>query len=131
MSFAQVDQDPLGKQGARISQTHQPAGGMAEIWTRQLVNHEYAILFFNRNNSAPLDITCDATCLDSMGFKPGEFNARDLNRHADIDLSVDKSEDTADSGSARAHSRHGVSQLGVQWLEKDNSVMMRLTPKSC
>lgn len=81
---------------------------MAEIWTRQLVNHEYAILFFNRNNSVPLDITCDAACLDSMGFKPGEFHARDLNQHADIDLK----------------------QLGVQRLEKDNSVMMRLTPNS-
>ena len=94
------------------------------------MNHEYAILFFNRNNSAPLDITCDAACLDSMGFKPGEFNARDLNQHADIALSFDKSEDTADSGDARLQSRHSVSQLGVQGLEKDNSVMMRLTPKS-
>lgn len=98
---------------------------MAEIWTRQLVNHEYAILFFNRNNSAPLDIACDTACLDSMGFKPGEFDARDLNRHADIKLHFNEITDALASGDAR-----GVTHLGVQGLEKDDSVMMRLTPKS-
>ena len=44
----------LGKQGKRLSQAKQPAGGMAEVWTRQLAEGDWAILFFNRNNSAPL-----------------------------------------------------------------------------
>lgn len=103
---------------------------MAEIWTRQLVNHEWAILFFNRNNSAPLDITCDVACLYSMGLKSGEFTARDLNHHADIDLN--KSNHAY--GDASEHESDATSMptttLGVEGLGKDDSVMMRLSPKT-
>ena len=131
-----MDQDPLGKQGLRISQTKQPAGGMAEVWTRQLVNHEWAILFFNRNNSAPLDIACDDACLGSMGLKPGEFTARNLNTHADIEMHFENNNQRASGGSARTllagddNTRgHRMSDLVVRGVEKDDSVMMRLTPK--
>jgi hypothetical protein len=83
---------------------------MSEIWTRKLINHEWAILFFNRNNTAPLYITCDETCLSSMGLKAGGFTARNLNSHTGGVNLID-------------------GPLGVQALPKDDSVMMRLTPK--
>lgn len=106
-----VDQDPLGKQGKRHSQTRAPGGGMAEVWTRQLAGSEWAILFFNRNHSAALDITCDGSCLASMGLKAGGFTARDLNSHAAVPIAAN-------------------APFGVKGLAKDDSVMMRLAPKS-
>ena len=105
-----VDQDALGKQGKRLSQAKQPAGGMAEVWTRQLAEGDWAILFFNRNNSAPLDIACDGACLASMGLKAGGFAARNLNSHAAVPLAE-------------------AAPLAVSGLARDDSVMMRLTPK--
>ena len=185
VNVMQVDQDPLGKQGKRLSQTETEsttsssdgtetvAAAAAEIWTRQLANHEWAILFFNRNTSAAIDITCDAACLGSMGLKSGGFTARDLNRHAEVSITSttnavddDLSTTAAAAAAAGAAASEGVGQeegsgggggggsgsagyvvsyvdvdvnvgggggggsLGVKGLAKDDSVMMRLTPKA-
>jgi hypothetical protein len=83
---------------------------MAEIWTRELADHEWAILFFNRNNTAPLDLTCDGACLASMGLTAGEFIARNLNSHAAVPMAA-------------------TVPLGVTSLPRDDSVMFLLTPK--
>jgi hypothetical protein len=181
VNVMQVDQDPLGKQGKRLSQTKTEsttsssdgtetvAAAAAEIWTRQLANHEWAILFFNRNTSAAIDITCDAACLRSMGLKSGGFTARDLNRHADVSITSTANavdDDLSTTAAAGAAASEGVGQeegsggggvggsgsagyvvsyvdvdvnagggggggsLGVKGLAKDDSVMMRLTPKA-
>ncbi len=63
-----IDQDPLGKQGDRVSET-----GPIEIWSKPLKGGEKAVGLFNRGESA-LPVTLR---LSDVGFAAGA-NARDI-----------------------------------------------------
>jgi alpha-galactosidase len=69
-----VDQDPLGKQGDRVS-----ADGMAEIWARPLAGGGKAVGIFNRDDQQKTV----KLRLDSVGFT-GSVTVRDLWQHKDL-----------------------------------------------
>ncbi len=71
-----VDQDPLGKQGDRVSAT-----GPVEIWARPLADGTKAVGIFNRNPEARL-ATLD---FRSLGISGGG-RLRDLWEHKDLGL---------------------------------------------
>jgi alpha-galactosidase len=62
-----IDQDPLGKQGDRVS-----AVGPVEIWAKPLKGGDKAIGLFNRDDT-PLPVTLK---LSDVGF--GSAKARDI-----------------------------------------------------
>jgi alpha-galactosidase len=63
-----IDQDPLGKQGDRVSEV-----GPVEIWSKPLKGGDKAVALFNRNDT-PLPITLK---LSDVGFSSGA-KARDI-----------------------------------------------------
>jgi alpha-galactosidase len=63
-----IDQDPLGKQGDRVS-----AVGPVEIWSKPLQGGAKAVALFNRDDTA-LPVTLN---LSDVGFKGGA-NAKDI-----------------------------------------------------
>jgi alpha-galactosidase len=71
-----IDQDPLGKQGDRVSEV-----GPVEIWAKPLKGGAKAIGLFNRNDSAlPITLT-----LSEVGFSAGAkahdvWQAKDLGK---------------------------------------------------
>ena len=91
-----IDQDPLGKQGQRLSQS-----GEQEIWTKPLDGGAVAVALFNRGD-APAKMTLKIADL-KMSLK-GE--ARDLWAHSDV--KVQNGEYSA------SVPRHGVVLLRVR-----------------
>ncbi|GAM23916.1 hypothetical protein SAMD00019534_070910 [Acytostelium subglobosum LB1] len=71
-----VDQDPLGIQGTRVYQS-----GTNEIWLRQLVNDELAVVLFNRG-SATSTITLTSSIINVPSNQ--KYLARDLWRHGSV-----------------------------------------------
>jgi alpha-galactosidase len=71
-----IDQDPLGRQGDRVS-----ALGPFEIWQRQLANGDLAVAMFNRGESAN-QITLK---LADLGL-PTTMRARELWNHSDFTI---------------------------------------------
>jgi alpha-galactosidase len=69
-----IDQDPLGKQGDRVS-----AVGPMEIWAKPLKNGEKAVALFNREDT-PLPMTLK---LSEVGFAGGA-RARDIWQAKDL-----------------------------------------------
>jgi alpha-galactosidase len=69
-----VDQDPLGKQGDRVSAT-----GMVEIWSKPLTGGAMAVALFNRDDGAK-NITLE---FSSLGLT-GNVKVRDLWQHKDL-----------------------------------------------
>jgi alpha-galactosidase len=75
-----VNQDPLGKQGARVT----PWGNDATVLVRELADGEFAVAFFNQGN-VPRDIR---TKLNP--FSPFvSFEVTDLYRHKNFGLITD------------------------------------------
>ena len=70
-----IDQDPLGQQGTRASQS-----GDQEIWTRKLAGDAYAVAVFNRG-AAPAAATIRWAAL---GIDPRGAVVRDLWAHAEV-----------------------------------------------
>jgi alpha-galactosidase len=62
-----VDQDALGKQGARISggDMHGPSGDTKNVWARQLSDGTWAAVFVN-NANVTADVVCDTKCFAQM-----------------------------------------------------------------
>jgi alpha-N-acetylgalactosaminidase len=75
-----VDQDPLGKQGSRITAW----GNDATVWVRELVNGEYAVALFNRGDS-----TRDIRVAFSAFTTIRTFKVRDLFTHTDMGTFTD------------------------------------------
>jgi alpha-galactosidase len=75
-----VDQDPLGKQGVRISKD-----GELEVWAKPLADGSYAIGLFNRG-AAAAKVTATWT---GVGLQPGSHAVRDLWKHQDVGTVVD------------------------------------------
>ena len=74
-----VDQDPLGKQGDRVSAT-----GPFEIWMKPLRGADRAVALFNRSGySYPITVR-----LPQVGFD-GPVHARDLWTHKDLGIVQD------------------------------------------
>jgi alpha-galactosidase len=84
-----VDQDSLGRQGVRLTT------GNSEIWVRKLssttaakTDTNYAVLFFNRNNSAPVSMSVTAAQIASAvggGITNGKvYKVRNLWTHQDL-----------------------------------------------
>jgi len=69
-----IDQDKLGKQGARVGQE-----GTVEVWAKPLADGGHAVGLFNRGD-APAKVTAKWT---DIGIK-GAHNVRDLWKHADL-----------------------------------------------
>ncbi len=69
-----IDQDPLGKQGDRVS-----AQGPLEIWTRTLADGSKAVGLFNRHPQ-PLTIHLD---FPQVGFN-GKVKVRDIWQAKDL-----------------------------------------------
>jgi alpha-galactosidase len=69
-----IDQDPLGKQGDRVS-----AVGPVEIWAKPLKGGDKAVGLFNRDDS-PLPVTVK---LSDVGFAAGA-KARDIWQAKDL-----------------------------------------------
>ena len=72
-----VDQDPLGIQGYRVTDSENDA----QVWVRELSNGEWAIALMNRSDS-PLDITAEF----STFCKVQSFALRDLFLHKDLGI---------------------------------------------
>ena len=68
-----VDQDPLGRQGTRVSRQ-----GDAEVWARQLADGGYAVGLFNRG-AAEAKVTAQWSDIGISGARA----VRDLWAHAD------------------------------------------------
>lgn len=83
-----VNQDKLGKQGARVWQS-----GEQEVWTRSLKDGAVAVAFFNRSNAAAM-ITIKPADLKLSG----KWKARDLWTHQNVSWS-----ETEYSASVPAH----------------------------
>jgi alpha-galactosidase len=88
-----IDQDPLGKPGYRISKT-----GDLEVWKRELEDGSVAVGLFNRGEE-PATVSVDWNVLGLNGRQ----NVRDLWRQQDIG--------TFDTGFAGEVGRHGVMML--------------------
>jgi alpha-galactosidase len=79
-----VDQDSLGKQGRRV------VTGATEAWVKLLTSNdraEYALLFFNRKNSAAAMISVSTAQIATAGgdIAAGKvFSVRDVWNHADL-----------------------------------------------
>jgi alpha-galactosidase len=71
-----IDQDPLGKQGDRVS-----AVGPVEVWSKPLQGGAEAVGLFNRDDS-PLPVTVK---LSDLGFADGA-NARDVWQAKDLGM---------------------------------------------
>jgi alpha-galactosidase len=65
-----IDQDPLGKQGRRVS-----AGDGREIWVKDLADDNKAVLILNTANEAA---TIHLKWSDTDGVKATRYNVRDL-----------------------------------------------------
>ncbi len=76
----EVDQDPLGKPGHRVSKA-----GDAEVWARQMEDGSYAVGLFNRNKNA-VNVTADWT---DIGLN-GRQRVRDLWRQKEMGEFKDK-----------------------------------------
>jgi alpha-N-acetylgalactosaminidase len=90
-----VDQDPLGKQGTRIT----PWGNDATVWVRQLQDGEFAVALFNRGEAArdivarfssftsvtTFSIT-DLYAHQNLGTFTGSFTARAVAAHDTVML---------------------------------------------
>jgi alpha-galactosidase len=72
-----VDQDPLGKQGTRVSQT-----GDQEVWVKELSDGAKAVALFNRAQG-PAKVTAKWS---ELGFPNPPDHARDLWLHRDVTL---------------------------------------------
>jgi alpha-galactosidase len=70
-----IDQDPLGKQGTRLSRS-----GDSEIWVRDLANGDRAVGLFNRG----ADATTMTLKWSELGLKGSPKRARDLWAHQDV-----------------------------------------------
>lgn len=70
-----IDQDPLGKQGKRIS----PKGNVANVWVRELEGGAWCVALLNLDDK-PLSITA----VFSDFTKETSFNVRDLWAHEDL-----------------------------------------------
>jgi len=77
-----IDQDPLGKQGARVAKS-----GDTEVWARPLKGGDYAVALFNRGEQAQKI----AALWQDVGAK-GEFKIRDLWAHAERGTSSNRFE---------------------------------------
>ena len=75
-----VDQDPLGKQGVRVSKD-----GDLEVWAKALADGGYAVGLFNRGGSAA-KVTA---AWNGIGLQPGSHAVRDLWKHQDAGTAVD------------------------------------------
>jgi alpha-galactosidase len=79
-----IDQDSLGKQGRRV------VSGNSEVWSRLLkstTNSEYAVLLFNRNNSAAATISATTAQIMTVGgsMATGKvYTVRDVWSHANL-----------------------------------------------
>jgi alpha-galactosidase len=71
-----VDQDPLGKQGARVKDW----GFGREVWARPLKGGDWAVCLFNRSHQTQ-DIVVR---WEDLGLKPGKALVRDLWEHRDL-----------------------------------------------
>jgi alpha-galactosidase len=91
-----LDQDPLGKQGVRVSKD-----GDQEVWAKALADGGYAVALFNRGTAAA-KVTA---ALNRIGLQPGSHAVRDLWKHEDVGTAVD-------SYSAEVPS-HGVALVKV------------------
>jgi alpha-galactosidase len=69
-----IDQDPLGKQGDRVSEV-----GPVEIWAKSLKGGDKAVGLFNRDDT-PLPVTLK---LSDVGFG-GSVKARDIWQAKDL-----------------------------------------------
>jgi len=70
-----VDQDALGKQGSRVSQS-----GDLEVWARPLADGSRAVALFNRGaDAAPLTLSWSG-----VGFASTPSKVRDLWEHTDL-----------------------------------------------
>jgi len=68
-----VNQDPLGRQGGRMS----GAAGQAQVWIRQLFDSSFAVVVWNDTPSV-VDVNVD------LGFASGTAMVRDLFAHKDL-----------------------------------------------
>jgi alpha-galactosidase len=91
-----VDQDPLGKPGFRVSKN-----GDAEVWKRQLEDGSYAVGLFNRGENE-INVTAD---WKDLGIS-GDQTVRDIWRQKDIGRFTDKYTGTV--------GRHGVIMLRIR-----------------
>jgi alpha-galactosidase len=79
-----IDQDSLGKQGQRV------VSGNTEVWVKLLkstTNSEYAVCFFNRNNTAATTISATTAQIMTVGgsMATGKvYTVRDLWGHANL-----------------------------------------------
>ena len=92
----EVDQDPLGKPGFRVSKD-----GNTEVWLRQLEDGSLAVGLFNRGETET-KITVKWSDLEALGQY---YKVRDLWRQKDIGIFKDKF--TSNVG------RHGVVMIRV------------------
>jgi alpha-N-acetylgalactosaminidase len=71
-----VDQDKLGKQGRRLTETDDDAS----VWVRELANGEYAIVLWNRGDNVARDVTVKFSSFTSKN----QLMLRDLWQRKDI-----------------------------------------------
>src|SRR4051812_44680810 len=71
-----IDQDPLGRQGRRVSRT-----GTSEVWARELADGAHAVLMLNRGEEE----TNVRALWDEIGVKgPGRAHVRDVWERSDL-----------------------------------------------
>jgi alpha-N-acetylgalactosaminidase len=93
-----VNQDPLGKQGARVT----PWGNDATVWVRELANGEFAVALFNRGDQ-PRDIRTKFSSFSSVT----NYWVTDLYKHEHMGTFID-------SYQALNVSAHGTVMLRLQ-----------------
>ena len=75
----QLDQDPLGKQGSRVSKS-----GSTEIWTKALSDGSIAVALFNRGpKESQMDVFWK-----QLGFDVKPTRVRDLWRQKDLSVTA-------------------------------------------
>ena len=75
-----------GTEAAEVLQ----AGGRGEVWQRQLLGGQYALLLFNTGMAQPTIISCTGACWARMGFASGQRVAvRDVLARSDNGTAVD------------------------------------------
>jgi len=78
-----VDQDPLGKQGIRLSGGNLSQGALTNVWGRLLYDNSWAILFLNNGNETS-NIVCDQDCFAMTNIGTDKVKVRDLWLHEDL-----------------------------------------------
>jgi len=81
-----VNQDSDGKQGVRLAGNNLQGSGSStyNVWGKKLHDGSAALLFLNNAGQAA-DVTCDANCFTTLGFKSSDnLQVRDLWSHTNM-----------------------------------------------